>query len=281
MTQTKCKIIGIEQREANRLGNRGFSRLVTNPLDEGVVRYERGESYHCYNPNSMDRVVLGEEIMDPKIQNIVDYLTSIKKGDGKKGYCPFVGGIERSNGYYIKRMENADAVFDSYREITEEEKRGKSENLQIGLTKTSLAFATLYKVIDLELIALLRAFGELSPQKTGEMKGADLQVVVGYFGSAEAKTEKGCKLIADIKEKMRKAVLEMGLMISEMTPHHKIGGITGREELANLPLYNLEVPVVMVRRMHKEDRAFMRNEEDLKIHEGFFGKEVVQKKTTE
>jgi hypothetical protein len=274
MAQTKCKIIGIEQREANRLGARGFSRLVTNPLDEGVVRYERGENYHCYNPNSMDRVVLGEEIMDPKIQNIVDYLTSIKKGDGKRGYCPFVGGIERSNGYYIRRLESADTVFDIYREVVEEEKRGASANLQIGLARTGLTFATLYKTIELELIALLRAFRDLSPQITGEMKGADLQVVIGYFASEEAATEKGCKLIADIKERMRKEVLGMGLMISEMTPHHKIGGITGREELSTLPLYNLEVPVVMVRRMHKEDHAFMRNEEDLKIHEGFFGKVV-------
>lgn len=272
MTQTNCKIIGTEQRETNRLGHRGFSRIVTNPLDEGVVKYERGENYHCYNPNSMDRIVLGEETGDPKIQNIVDYLTSIKQGDGKRGYCPFVGGIERSNGYYIRRLESADAVFDIYREVVEEENRGASSNLQIGLARTGLAFATLYKTIELELIALLRAFRDLSPQITGEMKGADLQVVIGYFASEEAATEKGCKLIADIKERMRKEVLGMGLMISEMTPHHKIGGITGREELSTLPLYNLEVPVVMVRRMHKEDRAFMRNEDDLKIHEGFFGK---------
>lgn len=254
MTQTKCKIIGPREKEVNKIGERGFSRLVTNPEHEGII-------------GSKTR-----DIGNPKIQNIVDYLTSIKQGDGKRGYCPFVGGIERSNGYYIRRLKSADMGFDNYRELVNEEKNGASKNLQIALAKTGLAFATLYKIIELELISLLRAFEDLSPQKTGERREADLQVVIGYFASEDAATEKGCKLIADVKERMRKEVLGMGLMISEMTPHHKIGGITGREELSTLPLYNLEVPVVMVRRMHKEDRAFMRNEEDLKIHEKFFGK---------
>lgn len=276
MTQTKHRLIGIkrEEREANKIGSRGFSRLVTNPMDEGVVRYERGYD-HCYNPNSMDRVVLGNEITDPKIQNIVDYLTSIKRGDGKRGYCPFVGGIEKANGYYIKRLESADAAFDTYREKVDQEKGGKSGKIEVSLVKTGLSFALLYKTIELELISLLRAFNELSPEKTGEKKGADFQTVIGYFASDEAKTQKGCKLIEETKENMRKAVLEMGLMISEMTPQHKIGGITGKEEFANLPLYNLEVPVVMVRRMHKEDLPFMRNDEDRKIHEQFFGKITV------
>ena len=254
MIQTKGKIIGPQEKTVNKIGERGFSRLITNPASEEIVGAKT------------------KEFENLKIQNVSDYLTSIKKGDGKKGYCPFVVGIERSNGYYIRRLESADTVFDIYREVVEEEKQGQSRNLEIGLSRVGITFATLYKTIELELVALLRAFEDLSPQKTGQMKGADFQTVIGYFASEEAKTQKGCKLIADTKENMRKAVLEMGLMISEMTPHHKIGGITGREELSALPLYNLEVPVVMVRRMHKEDRAFMRNEEDLKIHQRFFGK---------
>ncbi len=273
MSQIKHKIIGTKKgdEDANKLASRGFSRLVTNPLDEGVAKYEMKEEYHCYNPNPRtERLVLGEEITDRRVQQIVDYLTSIRQGDGKKGHCPFVGGIERSNGYYIRQLESSDAIF----EVLEKEQKLSLSN-GLPFVFSGITNEIINKVIELEMISLLRAFMHLSEGKTGELKKPDFQTVIGYYATDYAKTERGCKLIENVKERLRGQVLRMGLMISEMTPHHKIGGITGREDFADLPLYNLEVPVVMVRRMHREDRPFMRGEEDLKIHESFFGKDAV------
>ena len=64
----------------------GFNRLITNPETE---------------PFDGRKIVSRSTFFGGAIIRVMEYLTKLKNGNGNNAHCPFVGGIERRNGYYL------------------------------------------------------------------------------------------------------------------------------------------------------------------------------------
>lgn len=167
-----------------------------------------------------------------------DYITRVKDGDGKQSYCPFVRLIEKQNGYYLK----------SYHKTLEE---GYLTNISTEL---------------------LQKFVTLSPRKTTIDQKVDTTTVVAVLMNRKATTEESLSLMIQVRDKVRLSFLEQGLMIAYMHPIHELGGVGKRgSTLPETPMYVAEIPLLMVRRMHKEDYVFMHTESEKEAYAKYFG----------
>ncbi len=167
-----------------------------------------------------------------------NYINQVKDGDGKQSYCPFVRLIEKQNGYYLKCYHKA-----------------LKENYLTNVSKE-----------------LLQKFISLSPNQTVINQKVDTTTVVAVLTDRKATTQESLSLIIQIRDKVRLSFLEQGLMIAYMHPIHELGGVGKRgSTLPETPMYVAEIPLLMVRRMHKEDYVFMNTEAEKEAYKKYFG----------
>jgi hypothetical protein len=197
--------------------------------------------------NRFLQIVTNESVLDSdfiikdsknSLVRAYDYIIQVKDGDGKQSYCPFVRLIEKQNGYYLKCFH-----------MTLEEQY---------LTNISNE--------------LMQKFISLSPRKTTHDQKLDATTVVAVLTSRKATTEESLSLMIRIRDKVRLSFLEKGLMIAYMHPIHELGGVGKRgSTLPETPMYVAKIPLLMVRRMHKEDYVFMHTDDEKEAYAKYFG----------
>lgn len=76
-----------------------------------------------------------------------------------------------------------------------------------------------------------------------------------------------------LRDLRRQSFLDEGLMISQMHPYHERGSRNNRNHAdpGAQPLYVAGIPLLIVRRMHREDVCFMGKPEEMGAYGWFFG----------
>ncbi len=170
------------------------------------------------------------------LRRVYEYIEQVEIGDGKKSYCPFVRMIHKKNGYFVQ-------VFSNYA-------------LHAG------------GVIE----ELERAFKVRSPKKTQSGQYPDPVTIVAAFPEDHASSAEFCHFLEQTRNEWRQHFLDQGLMIAYMHPFHVLGSAKEGSEENSEKLYVAQIPLLMVRRMHKEDHVFMHTAEEIAAYEKYFGK---------
>ena len=70
----------------------------------------------------------------------------------------------------------------------------------------------------------------------------------------------------------RQIFLDRGLMIAQMHPFHVLGSSSEekKDDPGADPLYRSRLPLLMARRMHKEDHVFMHTPEEVDAYHKYF-----------
>ncbi len=86
------------------------------------------------------------------------------------------------------------------------------------------------------------------------------------------KTEASCHRLNETRNNYRQRFLNQGLMLAQMHPFHRLGGNT-QDSTSDLykPLYVAGIPLLMVRRMHRQDHVFMKEPQEIAAYESYFG----------
>ncbi len=179
------------------------------------------------------------ESQEDNHKRIFNYLMEVKIGDGQKPYCPFVKIIEKSNGYYFKcfSLEELDRSFHE----------------------------------------LERGFKSISPNSTQSNQKPDPLTMIAAFPEQKAMGADFCKLLEQKRDDLRLSFLVQGLMVAHMHPFHSLGSAKEASNLVDEELYVSSIPLLMVRRMHKEDIVFMHTKDELSAYYSFFPKEIFSK----
>jgi hypothetical protein len=196
------------------------------------------EKYYGFQHLITDsRDVLSEkysESEDDDHKRLVHYLQEVNTGDGKQSYCPFVKIIKRHNGYYF-RCFSVEQLGESFSELE-------------------------------------KGFKLISPLKTTSEQKVDPVTVIAAFPEQKALSEDFCKLLEQERNNLRLSFLTQGLMVAYMHPFHTLGSAKEGSNLIDEQLYVSNIPLLMVRRMHKEDIVFMHTEIELNAYYYFFSK---------
>lgn len=179
-------------------------------------------------------------LKDPKnaLLRAHQYLIQVRIGDGNKSYCPFVKFIEKENGYYLKCF---------HKKLSEKYLRNVA-------------------------LELFQRFKSISTSKTEFNQKVDPTTTVAILTNKQALSDDSHELIVKIREELRLSFLEEGLMIANMHPVHSPGGLGKRGiENPDAALYVADIPLLMVRRMHKEDYVFMRTPAEKSAYTKYFG----------
>ena len=204
------------------------------------IRTVQGEPYVqlITNPDSLISPKGLRCSVDPVLARVRQYIRSVLTGDGTRPYCPFVHCIEKQNGYHIRE------VPESLEEID---------------------FAPL-------VLELARTFERFSPAMTSIDQPVDPTTVVTAFSHPSAMSTPFCERIDEVRNASRQMFLDRGLMIAQMHPFHVLGSSSTRkvEDPGADPLYQSSIPLLMARRMHKEDIVFMHHGEEIDAYRKFF-----------
>ncbi len=184
------------------------------------------------NPKDVDLTEAHEAKDGGFLHRTSEYVQQVELGDGKRAHCPFVKMIAKANGYYVR-----------------------------AFTMVHLEWA----------IEMLEAcFKEFSPGPTHLHQKPDPVTAVAAFFEETAMSPAFCEILTKKRAEVRQHFLNQGLMIAEMHPHHKLGsGKEGSTESSE-ELYVAGIPLLMVRRMHKEDHVFMRTEPEKAAYAKYF-----------
>lgn len=175
------------------------------------------------------------------LAHVRQYLAAVVEGDGKKPYCPFVNSIEKTNSYYVITFKKE--AQDAYSHLV-----------------------LVSKILE-------AAFKQISPAATFAGQQPDFTTVIAAFANPDAGTQKFCLKIEEARNNRRQRFLKQGLMLAHMTPYHALGSASNQKKKpGDKPLYVSETPLLVVRRMHKEDHVFMNKSKEKVAYEKFFGK---------
>ena len=169
------------------------------------------------------------------IGRALEYLKQVSVGNENGPYCPFARAIEEGNGYSMRNYRDAPNELD---------------------------FAKIVRDLNYH-------FKLLSRSKTHKDQKVDVTSVIATFSHRDAMNEDFGKILDEVRNIYRVKFLEEGLMISQMHPYHGNGQGTTRPQVSDA--YNSAIPMLFVRRMHKEDIVFMNNEQARASYNKFFG----------
>ena len=175
---------------------------------------------------------------DSTLVRVREYIGSVLKGDGKKAHCPFVQLIEQRDGYHV-------GIFPQH--------------------PSAIDFPSVVGAIE-------KRFRELSPSETFCDQPVDVTTTVAAFSHSEANTSDFCRALDQARDEHRRRFLDQGLMLAQMHPFHALGSSSARkaDDPGTDPLYRSGIPLLMTRRMHKEDVVFMHNDEAMTAYRKFF-----------
>lgn len=122
------------------------------------------------------------------------------------------------------------------------------------------------------IFQLAESFTRISPALTSADQQPDPTTVVAAFSHPSALSADFCKRLDEVREAGRQVFLDRGLMLAQMHPFHKLGSSSARkaDDPGEDPLYRAMIPLLMVRRMHKEDVVFMHDDEAMHAYRKYF-----------
>lgn len=176
--------------------------------------------------------------MHPALLRVREYIGSVLKGDGKRPHCPFVQLIEQRNGYHVRLFPEHPSAIDFPSVVGSLEER----------------------------------FRELSPDATVYDQPVDVTTTVAAFSHPAALAPDFCGALDQARDGHRQHFLDQGLMLAQMHPFHALGSSSVRkaDDPGSDPLYRSTIPLLMARRMHKEDVVFMHTVEAMAAYRKFF-----------
>jgi len=98
----------------------------------------------------------------------------------------------------------------------------------------------------------------------------DPTTVIAAFYEVDAMREAFCGKLEEVRNQKRQHFLDQGLMIAYMHPFHALG--SAKEGVSDIDgeLYSSGIPLLMVRRMHKEDYVFMHTDAEKSAYNMYF-----------
>ena len=165
------------------------------------------------------------------------YLLHVAGGGDQPPLCPFVKAVHYGDGYWVRYYaQRCDHLV--FRHVVNQ---------------------------------LVEAFCDQSPDETHFAQSVDITTTVAVFTTyLDEDPEERVRLqiaIARARNRFRLEVLQRGLMLAHMMPLHddpKGGG-----------QYVSGIPVLMVRRMHRQDHVFMNTEAEKAAYATYFPEEHV------
>lgn len=167
---------------------------------------------------------------DPTIVGIREYLAHLLKGVAGRADCPFVGAIERSNGYHILKDERPPGEID----------------------------------LDDVVPRMVGHHSILSPARTHADQQFDPTILMRAFTHPDAMSEEFCSRLDAARDATRLAVMREGRMISQMHPRHP--GVPGKALGFTSPVPML----TMKRMHSQDGRLLAGNPDSKAIYNRFF-----------
>lgn len=198
--------------------------------NQEVVRYHREPFVQIVTNPSAEYVSV--QSTESWLIRTVQYLTHVSVGDGKKAFCPFTRMIEKRNAYYAGPY------------VCEELEGSVAE--------------------------IEACFKEISPRATHSGQVPDPTTVIAAFFEVDAMRESFCGKIEELRNQKRQHFLDQGLMIAYMHPFHALGSAKEGAVDTDRELYSSGIPLLMVRRMHKEDYVFMHTDAEKTAYARYF-----------
>ncbi len=205
-------------------------RIKTRPRDPYVQLIT--------NPDALTSPEGLRTSIDPVLLRVREYIRSVLTGDGKRPHCPFVQFIENQNGYRV---------------------------LDVPEHPKEIDFAPL-------ILGLADTLQNVSPALTSADQEPDPTTIVAAFSHPDAHSAEFCRRLDEIRDAGRQIFLDRGQMLAQMHPFHRLGSSSTKkaDDPGDDPLYTSTIPLLMVRRMHKEDVVFMHNHEAMHAYRKYF-----------
>lgn len=171
-----------------------------------------------------------EKTDDPTVVGIREYLAHLLKGAAGRADCPFVGAIERNNGYHVLKDDRAPGEID----------------------------------FDDVVPRMVGHLHVLSPARTYADQQFDPTILMRAFTHPDAMSEEFCSRLDAARDATRLAVMREGRMISQMHPRHP--GVPGKAAGFTSPVPML----TMKRMHRQDGRLLSGNPESKAIYDSFF-----------
>lgn len=200
---------------------------------------EDNRFFHLITNPSVANLGKAREVREHSIlYRAYKYFEHVETGDGKRPFCPFVKMVSDSNGYHVRICTESPADDD------------------------------LLSIME----GMKSMFHKISPALTHKDQPVDTTTIAVVFSAPEADSEVFFQTFARITAARKEYFCSHGLMMGYMHPFHSFGGTTkrGQGEMKESPLYVSGVPLLMLRRMHRQDFAFMGTDKLKEIYKGFF-----------
>lgn len=110
---------------------------------------------------------------------------------------------------------------------------------------------------------MLKMFKHISPYETSEERRPDMIAILAGFTDEKSKLPESFELMQVVHKKERIRIIDAGFMVAYAHPLHP--------PVDEKQLFTSQIPILVLRRLIREDYIFMRTEEEKSSYHRYFG----------